>query len=221
MEELLYEVKLPVSSDEGCLDDPGALRSGDRRDDAGRLEEPDGLCLALQGVLARSAVGDGGRGGAPRGLVDIAAPGRGSRLDAGRGVHPVADDEALLGRLGRGRATGHDSDAGLELGPLLETVGGDGRDELEAGADRTLGVVLLGDGDPPDRHDGITDELLHDTAVAGDYRPGDVEIAREDLADLFWVPLLRKGREADEVAEQHRDVTELGGRRGRLYWLSP
>ena len=103
---------------------------------------------------------------------------------------------------------------------MLETVGGHGRDELETGADGALGVVLLGNRDPPNRHDGITDELLHDTAVAGDYRPGDVEVAREDLANLFCVSLLRKGRETDEVAEQYRDMTELGsGSRGRRHGL--
>ena len=155
-------------------------------------------------------------------LVDIAAPRRGSRLDAGRGVHPVADDEALLGRLGRGRATGHDPDAGLELGPVLGAVGGDGRDELEAGSHRTLGVVLLRDRGSPDRHDGVADELLHDAAVAADDRPGELEVAREDLPYLLGVPFLREGREADEVAEQHRDVAELGGGRGDLLrWLRP
>ena len=169
-------------------------------------------------MLTRVGVCDGCRGRTPGGLVDIAAARRGGRLDASSGVHPVADDEALLGGLGRGRAAGHDSDAGLELGPVLGAVGSDRRDELEAGADRTLGVVLFGDGDSPDGHDGVSDELLHDTAISGDYRPGDFEVARKDLADLFGVSFLREGRETDEVTEQHRDVAELGSRarhRGR------
>ena len=116
VEELLDEVKLVVPPDEGGLEDPRALRAGDGRDDPGRLEEPDRLGLALQLVLAGVGVGDRGRGGGPGRLVDVAAPRRGRRLDAGGGVHPVADDEALLGGLGRGRAAGHDPDPGLEIG---------------------------------------------------------------------------------------------------------
>ena len=97
---------------------------------------------------------------------------------------------------------------------MLGAVGSDRRDELEAGADRTLGVVLFGDGDSPDGHDGVSDELLHDTAISGDYRPGDFEVARKDLADLFGFSFLREGREADEVAEKHRDVAKLSSGAG-------
>ena len=115
VEELLDEAELPVTSDEGRLDDARALRAGDGGHDPGRLEEPDRLGLSLQLVLAGVHVGDRSRRGGPRRLVDVAAPRRCGRLDAGGGVHPVADDEALLGGLGRGRATGHDPDAGLEV----------------------------------------------------------------------------------------------------------
>ena len=103
---------------------------------------------------------------------------------------------------------------------MLGAVDGNGRDELEAGADRSLGVVLLRDRCPPDRHDGVADELLDDAAVAGDDGPGELEVTRQDLSYLLGVAFLREGREADEVAEQHRDVAELGGLRsgplGRL-----
>ena len=92
---------------------------------------------------------------------------------------------------------------------MLGAVGGDGRDELEAGPHGPLGVVLLRDRGAPDRHDGVADELLDDAAVAADDRPGELEVAREELADLLGVALLREGREADEVAEQHRDVAQL------------
>ena len=39
VEALLYDVKLVVPADEGGLEDGRALRSGARRDHAGRLEE--------------------------------------------------------------------------------------------------------------------------------------------------------------------------------------
>ena len=96
---------------------------------------------------------------------------------------------------------------------MLRTVGSDGRDELEAGPDGPLRVVFLSDRGAPDRHHGVADELLDGAAVAPDDRPGELEVARQDLAHLLGVALLREGREADEVAEQHRDVAKLGGRR--------
>ena len=105
---------------------------------------------------------------------------------------------------------GHDPDPGLELGLVREAVGGDGRDELEAGPDGPLGVVLLGDRRAPDRHDGVADELLDDAPVAGDDGPGELEVAREELSHLLGVAPLRERREADEVAEQHRDMAQLG-----------
>ena len=98
---------------------------------------------------------------------------------------------------------------------MLGAVGGDGRDELDAGADGTLGVVLLRDRGAPDRHDGVADELLDDAPVAGDDGPGELEVAGEELPYLLGVAPLREGREADEVAEQHRDVAELGAARLR------
>ena len=122
----------------------------------------------------------------------------------------VADDETLLGRLGRGDAAGHDPDPGLQLGRVLGAVGGDGRDELEAGPHGPLGVVLLRDRGAPDRHDGVADELLDDAAVAGDDGPGELEVAGEELSYLLGVSLFGERREADEVAEQHRDVAQLG-----------
>ena len=104
---------------------------------------------------------------------------------------------------------------------MREAVAGDGRDELEAGPDGTLGVVLLRDRCAPDRHDGVADELLDDPAVAGDDGTGEVEVAREELSHLLGVVPLRERREADEIAEQDRDVAQLGrprpawsGRRG-------
>ena len=99
---------------------------------------------------------------------------------------------------------------------VLAAVGGDGRDELEAGPDRSLGVVLLGDRGPPDRHDGVADELLDDAPVAADDGAGELEVAREELPHLLRVALLGERREADEVAEQHRDVAKLSRRKRAL-----
>ena len=210
VEELLDEAKLAVSSDEGRLEHSRALRTRDGGDDPGRPVEANRLGLSLELVLAGVDIGDRRRAGGPGHLVDVAASGRGDRLDPGGGVHTVADHEALVWGLGRRDATGHHPDAGLEIGPVLGAVGGDGRDELEAGPHGPLGVVLLRHGGAPDRHDGVADELLDDAPVAGDDGPGELEVAGKELPYLLGVTLLREGREADEVAEQHRDVAELG-----------
>ena len=157
------------------------------------------------------------RGGGPSRLVYIAAARWGNRLDAGGGVHPIADDEALLRGLGRGSFARHDPDAGLEIGRVVAAVRGDGRDKLEPGANRTLGVVLLRDRDAPDRHDGVTDELLDNASVAGDDGAGKLEVTGEGLSYFLGVSVLRERREAYEVTEQHRDVAKLSGRvRGLL-----
>ena len=132
-------------------------------------------------------------------------------MDAGGGVHTIADDEPLLCGLGRGDAPRHDPDAGLEVGSVLGAVGRYGRDELKAGPHGTLGVVLLCDRYTPDRHDCVADELLDDAAVASDDRPGELEVTGEELSHLLGVSFLRERREADEVTEQHGHMPELGG----------
>ena len=210
VEELLYEPQLVVATGEGRLEHARALRPRRRRHDPSRPKEPDGLGLALEGVFARLAVGDGGRRGRPGGLVDIAATRRGGGLDARGRVHAVADHETLLGRLGRRRTAGHDPDACLQLGPLLASVGRHSRGELKAGAHSPLGVVLLRHRRSPDRHHRVADELLDDAAVTAHDGPGELEVTRQDLAYLLGIAPLGKGREADEVAEQHRDVAQLG-----------
>ena len=132
-------------------------------------------------------------------------------MDPGRSVDPVADDEAFLGRPGRSSLPGHDSDPGGELEVrVLGAEGGDCGHELEPCADGSLGIVLLCRRHAPDRHHGVADELLDDTAVAGDDAAGEVEIAREKFPHLLRITGLGERREADEVAEQDRHETKLG-----------
>ena len=217
VEVLLDEAKVVVTAEKRCLEHTRALRARHGRDDPGRLEEPDRGGLALQLVLAGVDVGDRGRRRRPRHLVDVAAAGRGCGLDARRGVDPVADDEALLRSLGRGDAAGDDADPSLEIGPALRAVAGDGGDELEAGPDRPLGVVLLRDRGAPDRHDGVADELLHDASVPVDDGPGELEVTGEEIPYFFGIVALGERREADQVAEEDRHVPQLGARFARRH----
>ena len=93
--------------------------------------------------------------------------------------------------------------------------GADRVDELEAGPDGPLGVVLVGDRRAPDRHDRVADELLDRPAVAADDVAGEVEVAGQELAGVLGVAPLGERREADEVGEQDGDEAALGDRRDR------
>ena len=173
-----------------------------------------GLGLALDQVLAGVAVRDGGGGGGPGGLVDVHRAGFGQALDAGGGVDAITDDDALLHAVHGDGLAGDDPDPGrepLELVGLAEGV--DGVDQLEAGPDGSLGVVLEGDRDPPHGHDGVADELLDGPAVASDDGAGVVEVAREQLTHDVGIEGFGPGREAHQIAEDHRDHAELTGDR--------
>ena len=87
-------------------------------------------------------------------------------------------------------------------------------DQHEGGADGPLGIVLVGDGRAPDRHHGITDELLHGASMELDDLGGGVEVARQQLADRLGVAVLGDGREADEIREQDADEAPLRCRGG-------
>ena len=174
-----------------------------------------GALLPLSTASPAGLVGDRLGGRASRVLADQDGLRRGHRLEARRGVHEVAGDEALVGR-----ADGHGGLAGQHPGPEAQVgadVGAerpDRPDEIEGGADGPLGVVLVGHGRAPDGHHGVADELLDRATVAADDLAGRVEVARQDLAHGLGVAALGQPGEVDEVGEQDGDDTPLG-RRGR------
>ena len=102
--------------------------------------------------------------------------------------------------------------AGQDAGPRLDP--GPERahdvDQVQAGPDGTLGVVLVGDRGAPDGHDGVADELLDGPAVAADDVGGQLEVAGQGLADVLGVALLGERGEPDEVGEQDADEAALG-----------
>ena len=77
-------------------------------------------------------------------------------------------------------------------------------DQLERGADRALGVILVRDRRAPHGHDRVTDELLDRPAVAPDDLARDLEVPGQQVADRLRVAVLGQRREADEVGEQDR-----------------
>ena len=62
---------------------------------------------------------------------------------------------------------------------------------------------------------GVADELLHHAAIAGDQRARYLEVPREDLTHLFWVPGLRQRGEPHQVGEEDRAHPALGHRGDR------
>ncbi len=101
-------------------------------------------------------------------------PGVRGRLDPRGGVDEVAGDHALaLGAERHRRLAGEDArPAPAARGSDLGAERGDGGDEVERRPHGPLGVVLLRDRRPPDRHHGVADELLDRAAVALDHGAG-------------------------------------------------
>ena len=197
-----------VAADERRLQPGGraALAASLGRDPQG-LPQRHGLCLALELVLARVGVGDRGLGGAPGRLADEHHSRLGRRLDARGGVDEVARHHPLtLGAHRDGGLTREHARARRQI----RVDRGHGRDELECGAHRALGVVLVRDRRAPDGHHRVADELLERAAVALDDLTSDVEVAGQELARVLRVARLGGRREAHQVDEEHGDESPLG-----------
>ena len=138
-----------------------------------------GSALPLTDVLAGVLVGDRRRGHLPGDLVDQHRAGLGRRLDARRGVDPVADDQPLARvarapRPARSRRRPAPADPGRRpRSPNTVTAS----TISSAGTDGPLGVVLARRRDAPHRHHGVADELLDYAAVAVDDRARRIEVA--------------------------------------------
>ena len=120
-------------------------------------------------------------------------PGSAARLHARGRVDEVTGDHALsLGADRHRRLAGDDADTHRQLRRTdLAAERADHLDELESGPHRPLGVVLARDGCAPDGHHCVADELLDGAAVAVDHAAGGLEVAREQLAYLLGVAVLR------------------------------
>jgi len=221
VEEILQQPELAVAADERRLEPGGPELAAAERDHANRAREVDRLGLPLELVCARVLVDERGFGHVARGLRHEHRARLGGGLHARGRVHQVSGHEPL--------ALGAERDRGLpggHAGPRGEVrcadVGAErshGLDKIEAGPDRSFRVVLLRHGRAPYRHDGVADELLDGPAVAIDQRARRVEVARQELADLFGVARLGERGEADQVGEEHRDELALGDRGGPVAML--
>ena len=167
VEELLDLAQLAVAADERRLEAGRLQRAARAGDDAQRPPERRQPHLPLQLVAAGVLVGDRLLGRAAGRLADEDGARLGERLDARSRVDEVARDHALaLGADRHRRLAGEHAGAGAQLRRAdLVAERGDGRDEVERGADGALGVVLGRGRRAPDGHHRVADELLDRAAV--------------------------------------------------------
>ena len=214
MEDLLDQTQLRSAADVGCLQSVGTLATATVGHHGPRRPQGHGVGLALEDIRADVLEGDCGMREEAGGFIDPDLAGGGDGLDAGGGVDRVAGNHALGDSAdGDGDLAGDDADPHVEPGDAgFVAQGVDGVDDLQPGPNGPLGVVLVGDGDSPDGHDGVADELLHRAAVALHDSAAGVEVAGEELADVLLVAALREGREPDEVTEEDRGDAPFGDR---------
>ncbi len=208
VEEILDELQLAVAADKRSFEPCRAHHAAPARNDAHRTPQLHGLGLALHLVLTDVLVRDRRLGRALGGVACEHGAGLRCRLDPGSRVDEITRDHPLVRRPERDRSLASE-DPGAGAKQRVEL--GDRRDEVERGPDGPLGIVFLRDRRAPDGHHGVADELFDRAAVALDHRACDVEVAAEELARVLRVTSFGGSGEADEVDEEHRDETALGG----------
>ena len=185
-------------------------------DDAARAERPpdrERLRLAFHGDRRELLVLEHAGGGVVRRLADDDRPGGGDVLQSRRRVHHVARDALAdlrpLPERDHGLA-GVDPDPDGQLQARLLAVGlFDVIQDLQAGADRALGVVLVPHGRAEHAEHRVADELVHHAAEMLDRAFQQRVIDAEHRLDVLGVRLVGAFREPDEVAEQDRDDLAL------------
>lgn len=171
--------------------------------------------LSFHGLVAELGKSDGVADGASGCLSNEDRARIGDRLQPRCGVDHVADDEALLVAAGADRRfSGEDADPNRQLGhAVLGSELGDRIRQLQPGAYRTLGIVLVGDRCTPHSHHRVADELVNDTAEGLDHVAGSIEIPGEEVANLLRVTRLGEWSEPGEVGKEHGDQAAFGNRR--------
>ena len=117
-------------------------------------------------------------------------------------MHIVGQDAAHHFTAGDANPQG-EPQAVLTFEPVVEQ--GQRALHVEGGSHRALGVVLVRDRRPKNRHDGITHVLLDGSFVAlnGAHQRG--EEGTEDAPKVFWIkPFPERGRPR-KIGKEHRD----------------
>ena len=151
---------------------------------------------------------------------DLARAGR--LLEPRRGVHRIAGDERTsAARVADNADAGVHADAHDQPHPPhlleLDVQRFDAGDEVERSSACAVGIVLVGDGDAEDAHDGVADELLDRPPVAVQGLLAGCVVAKLDAPERLGIQSLAERRRAHEVAEEQADeLSELGRLGGGL-----
>ena len=148
-------------------------------------------------------------------LTDDDRPGLGRGLKPCRHVHRVAGDRAAVGgRLAVDGFAAVHADADPQHFLFETEAGADSRDcsdEREAGANRSLRIVVTDARRAEDRHRRVPDKLFQLAPVPVDRLAHRVEVRVLHERDVFGVETLRERREADEIGEEDGDYAPLHG----------
>jgi len=141
----------------------------------------------------------------------------GSRLEAGRHVRRVPHDGIVHAQIVPDAPYHHEAhvetlphlEADASPPPQLFLIACQRFPDPQGRMDRTLGVVLMGDRGPEERHDPIPKELIHRPLVAVDLGQHHLEGPAHEAMDVFRVEALGEGGEPGDVHEEHRDLLAL------------
>jgi hypothetical protein len=218
-ERVCEHAELSIAADElgarlVCDVDPEARVGGEGFPHPNRL----GFAFGLDG--GRVVVVDDLTGCPIGRLVDEDPVDRSSILETCGCVDDVARGHSLA-RLGASvqpdeRLSRRDGDPHLDIVLLDRPL-----TNRKAGANGTLGIVLVGCRRAEERHDRVADELLDGAAVALELGAKALVIRAEERFDVFGIESFSAARKADEVAEDDRDDLALsalgGGHRQALF----
>ncbi len=180
-----------------------------------RPEERERLRLALHRRPARASRSRTPARSAGSVCSDTTTPSTGATpCKPRRGVHDVTGDDALAELRSSAerdhRLAGVDPDPHLEAEARIGLVQlGDRLEDPEAGPHRSLRVVLVRHGRTEHRHHRVADELLDRAAEPLDLLAEPGVIRAHPRPHVLGIDGLGRGREPDEVAEQHRDDLPL------------
>ena len=171
---------------------------------------------AFQGLRAKRLQLERAAQQPPRRLRDHHGARLGQRLQPRRQIGRLADDGLFLRRALSDEVADHDdagrdADADLEIfiRPRFE-LRDDGRD-VEAGPDRTLGVLLMGARKAEIGQHAIAHEFGDEAVIARDRARTGVLIGANDLAHVLRIEPGRQRGRADEIAEHDGELATLGG----------
>ena len=189
MEKVLEQPQLLVAAGERRLERLASAGPAAQPDDGCGAPRRNGRRLALEHLLAGLLEPDRALRSMESCLTHEHGARRSHRLKAARRVDQIACDHPLPARSqGHSGVPGEHSRACLGVARIADAR--HAVDQLERGTHRTLSVILVRRRRAPHGHDCVTDELLDRAAVAVHDGPGQLEVARQELARVLRILVL-------------------------------